>query len=398
MTPVIVSRSFGRGLAVFCVLAVALLTLLPFDGASEGDDRSRFGERFGSDVLGNVLFFVPLGVTLVLAGLRFGRAVAVAALVSAALELVQLAVPGRYGSPFDVLSNGLGGVFGAGLAATAPSWLAPSPRAAGRLVLGWSAALAGVFAATAALLAPIPSPLPLYGQWTANLGHLAWYRGAVRSATLGDMAIPPDRLADSPGAGALIAAGAPIDVRATAGPSISELAPLLSVFDEAAREVLLVGIEGDDLVVRRRTWAARLRLSQPELRAKGVLSGIGEGAPLHVRVWSEGGGTCVAANDRSCCGLGPSVGSGWAVVRYPRSMAPFGATLLDPAWMAALLLPLGYWSRRSRSTALAWTVALGGGAAATLGGGLMPPSWIVVSAGSVGALGGLWAARKVNRR
>ena len=82
-------------------------------------DRDLIVYYLASNVLGNVLLFVPMG--LATAGLarerrpaiRLAGAVLAGVALSTAVELLQLAIPGRATDVDDVLFNGLGALVGA---------------------------------------------------------------------------------------------------------------------------------------------------------------------------------------------------------------------------------------------------------------------------------------------
>jgi hypothetical protein len=63
-------------------------------------------------VIGNVLLFVPLGAAFVPRGWSLGRITLTGGAVSAAIELAQLAIPGRTTSTDDVILNTLGALVG----------------------------------------------------------------------------------------------------------------------------------------------------------------------------------------------------------------------------------------------------------------------------------------------
>lgn len=94
----------------------------------ESADREAILYYLASDVLGNVLLFVPLGALLAgaLAGrrdrsgaserhpaLRLFSATGLGALLSVAIEVVQLRIPGRATDVDDVIFNALGTLVGA---------------------------------------------------------------------------------------------------------------------------------------------------------------------------------------------------------------------------------------------------------------------------------------------
>jgi glycopeptide antibiotics resistance protein len=77
-------------------------------------------------VIGNVVLFAPLGAVLRARGLEPGQTAARGLALSFAIELTQLAIPGRTTSVDDMLLNTLGAVLGYLLAAR---WLSGSHRA-----------------------------------------------------------------------------------------------------------------------------------------------------------------------------------------------------------------------------------------------------------------------------
>lgn len=124
----------GALLLGYLVLVTAVITLAPF--------RFAWPTVFTlswlvdpADVVANVLLFLPLGFLLRLATRPTGRGgqariVVAACLTSAALEALQLFLPGRFASPVDVLSNTLGAWLGSRL------HLGMAARLDGRLVRG----------------------------------------------------------------------------------------------------------------------------------------------------------------------------------------------------------------------------------------------------------------------
>ena len=64
------------------------------------------------NIVGNVLLFAPLGAGLQLLGWGGRRTVAAGFALSAAVELAQLAIPGRTTSTADVLCNTAGAALG----------------------------------------------------------------------------------------------------------------------------------------------------------------------------------------------------------------------------------------------------------------------------------------------
>ena len=83
-------------------LPAAILTLYPFD--VEVATRA-FGPIGTSDLVANVLLFLPLGVGLWLSGLRAIQCALIGLAASGFIELAQLIVPGRVSTPRDLVMN-----------------------------------------------------------------------------------------------------------------------------------------------------------------------------------------------------------------------------------------------------------------------------------------------------
>ena len=96
------------------------------------------GDLGAVDVLLNVALFVPLGVGLRMAGWPLLRAAATAFAVSAAVELVQSAIPGRDPTLSDIVTNSVGGALGAALAGWSAHLVTPVPHTARLLAAVWA--------------------------------------------------------------------------------------------------------------------------------------------------------------------------------------------------------------------------------------------------------------------
>jgi glycopeptide antibiotics resistance protein len=102
--------------------AIVLVTIRPSGGDHEPRLRPLaeirlaltppFHRAWIAEIVGNVLLFVPLGAVLCLRNVRFVRSVGVALVISIAVELVQLLLPGRTTAVDDVLCNTAGAALG----------------------------------------------------------------------------------------------------------------------------------------------------------------------------------------------------------------------------------------------------------------------------------------------
>jgi hypothetical protein len=376
-------------------VAVLVATLMPRGGAPQPISLCLIcGDRGAADALRNLLLFAPLGAAIALCGWRGRWPILAPAILSLAVEAAQIWIPGRDPSLGDVVFN-TAGAAAAFAAVQSPGWWL-WPRTGTRLLLmaGALVGALGVLVLTGVLFQPDLPRSTYWGQWTPRLGHLEWYRARIVRATLGPLDVPDGRLPNSDTARALLLAAAPLVVRGVAGPRVPALGSLLSIADEQAREIVLLGPDRDALVMRRRTRASSVRLEQPDLRAEGALRGIVPDVALDVVVRADGNGYCLAVNERASCGLGFTVGRGWGLISFPEGLPRWLQVLLDDLWAAALLVPLGFWLMGRRAGPLAVLAALAGLILVPITTGLMtaPPGQMV------GAAAGLLVGLALRRR
>ena len=104
-------RHLGSGqVLVACLVAIAAMTLVPLHGPERLELRP--GSAAGLGDVANLLLFAPLGGVLYLRCWSAAKAVATAAAISLAIELLQRVIPGRTTSIDDVLFNTLGAALG----------------------------------------------------------------------------------------------------------------------------------------------------------------------------------------------------------------------------------------------------------------------------------------------
>lgn len=316
------------------------------------------GVRGNADALANLILFAPLGAALALNG-RIGiRAVLGAGILSCCVELAQIMIPGRDPSLGDVCFNTIGAAVGQGLFLLGGRWLTPARNTAARLSLAAAVAAAGVFAFTGYLVAPsLPAP-PYVAWWTADRPELAWYPARVLAARLGTHAIRPGDRPRPSEVRSLLIGETPLWLEAVAGPRPSSLGPLLHIEDRWRREVLLVGADRDDVVLRYRTRSAQLRLDRPDIRMHGALAGIAGEDTLRIVIHRDAGGFCLGVNAVHACRLWFTIGSAWALLLYPPHFRRWEHDLLDAGWVAGLLLPVGLWIRRRPESMVALGLVL----------------------------------------
>lgn len=356
------ARWAGIALAAVSVLVIAALTLFPTEDRSAGPTLCLLcGERGLTDALLNVLMFVPLGVGLALAGATLLGTALFGAVFTAGIEFLQALIPGRDASVSDLVFNTLGCVLGAMLVRAAPAWIDPPPARGRRLLAAGVAAPLLLLLVTGLMLGPRPSRDTYAGQWTAELGHLEAYRGRVVAAYVGEVPMPSRQMpAESERLRVLLKEGAPIRVAAVAGPPVSRLAPIFSIYDDEDREILLVGTVGEDAVLQFRTLGMALRMDRPALRLPGAFRGVRAGDPLRITVVRRGRGRCMAVNAARSCSVGYTAADTWGVFLALFSLTGGARVALGLAWLAALFFPAGYWLRGRRDVLAAGAAVAAG--------------------------------------
>ena len=360
--------------AIACILAA---TLTPA-GAELQPEFSRClvcGARGYSDAIVNLILFAPLGATLALNGRSGPRPVLAAGLLSCCVELAQIVIPGRDPSLGDVCFNTLGAAAGQALFFLGARWIMPTARAAARLSALAGVVAAGVFALTGYLLAPSFPRLPYFAWWTADRPELAWVHGRVLQAALGSLSLHPTHRPLPPEVRSLLIAGTPLRVEAIAGPRMPNLGPLVSIEDRWRRDIVLVGPDRTDLVLRYRARSADLRLDAPDIRLRGALREVQRNDTLHITARPAADGYCLSLNHVEACHLWFTVGTGWALLLYPKHFPLWAQQLLDAGWVAGLLVPLGVWMRRRGESLLAVGLVLWGLSALPGQVGLSPTPW-----------------------
>ena len=350
-------------MALACVLGA---TLTPAGTEFQPDFVSCIlcGNRDWADAVANLLLYAPLGAALFWNGRTGLRAVGMAFLLSACIELAQTHIPGRDPSLGDVTFNTLGAGAGQTLALLAQRWLVPSDATAARASLAAAALATGALALTGAALAPAFPSTGLSIWYAPALPEMPWYHARVLTTRLGALSIHPGLL--SPQTSHVLRSGEPLFVTALAGPRVPALAPLIVFEDEDVNQIYLVGPDRNDLVVRYQTRAGTWGLDQPDIRLRGAFAGTTVGDTLRVGVHRRSVEWCLSVNQLERCGLGFTAGDAWAMVMYPRHWPPWSYTLLGAMWIGGLALPIGLWTRLRVTSAVA--VMLFGGAL-----GLVPP-------------------------
>lgn len=358
-------RLLSHGLIAAALAVISLLTLTT-TSAEPGHTAAwclACGQLGGRDFALNIVLFMPLGFGLGFAGVRGRVALPFMAAVTLAIELLQLQiVAGRDASLGDLIANGAGGAIGH-LVGTHRGLLVWPPRAlARRLALAAAACALSVFLATAWGVQPSLPRTRYYAQWAADMSNLGHFTGRIISGSLGAEPFPPigeieqsDRFRDR-----LLEDEAALAAEVLPSPSQEpRLSPILSVFDQRRREIVLLGQEQRDLVFRMRTRSTDARFPIVGVRLSDVFDHRMRGGlstpqtALVAGGWSNGSfwlsGSAGGAPRRARYTLGPELG--WFFLLPWQHKLSGWSGLLSALWVAGLLLPLAYWSSVSARVA-----------------------------------------------
>ena len=387
---------FVLGFAVVLVLAA---TLFPV-----GTDKSLgshlcllCGARSSADAIRNTILFIPIGVAALLWSRSVGKALLLAVLLSASVEIAQLLIPGRHATVGDLLFNSLGAGVGIVAIRWVGVWLRPTPRV-GRF-LGFAGTVLTVLAIALSgyLLEPQFPQSTYFGQWTPDLGHLERYRGRVLAFTIGSEAIPRGRrVDDSERTRARLEGGATLRAVALAGPRTERLSSLVSIYDDHHREVVLLGPDRGDLVYRYRTRSRAWRLDQPDLRLQGALSGVSSGDTLRAAVERDSDRYCLIVNRMRSCNLGFTAGDGWSLIYHSDRFPDWLGGILGVIWLGGLALPGAFWATDRGLAILDSALLFGGLALIPMVTHLLPTPLVEFVAVGSGALAGLYLRRRVD--
>ena len=269
--------------------------------------------RWLADWLANVAMFVPLGLAMNWKRRHFIRTTLRVAAFSISIELLQTTIPGRDPTLSDVIANSIGGAFGALLGRSGGMWLTPPQRLADRLLALAIVMVAITVAETEWLLAP-----------TTNL--------PVGSQALNAVS-------------ALVRGSATMAFNTVSTPSSAQQ-PVLVVAPARQLPLLYIGRIWNDAIFQYRSRGRELRLDQPAYLVRDFFDSTANADTIRITVGREGAGWCLSRTNKRSCGIGPTVGLGWAILRYPYSLKHRWHRGLRDVWAALLFLLVGFWSRR----------------------------------------------------
>jgi hypothetical protein len=381
-----------RALTAGWLLLVLSVTLIPAFGPGTAAGVARL-----ADVVRNLVLFAPLGLLLGLSGSPIRKAALFGGLLSAAIETAQIWIPGRHPGVPDVAVDALGVALGAGFARALIGPFSRSPARSAWLALAAGVLAAAIFLLPGVLLRPAPPPSRYFTAWTPDYPRYVTFPGKVLEASIGDVPIEPSgpsrrsatlrkRLSD----------GSAIALRAVAQAREAGIAPLVRIND-GRWEVLLVGVQGDDLVVRRHAVAADLGFEEPLFRLPEALAGVTPGRPFRVDLEPKGAAWQASVAGSAARSIGPTPASAWRLVADSDAFPEPLQRALDALALALVFGSIAIWFRPRGPAIAGLALAL---AALVLAPGLTgvvsspPGEWVGVA---IGLWGGALVQSRVRR-
>jgi hypothetical protein len=385
------------------LLIVAALTSLP--GAVRDVARIEFclvcGTNGGATALLNVALFMPVGFFMRrLSSPR--HAVIVGALLSLFIEGAQLFIPGRETALSDLVANTLGAALGAAIAPYGAAWLRPRALPS-RLVAGALATLFSAFIlASGPLLDPSTPDGDYYGQWTPKGRHHPQYQGEVIGATLGGVPVPSRLLDDPLAVRTRLVDGSMVDLRFRASAPTALLEPVLRIVAGSfgnADDALVIGADGEDLVLWLRTRAEEYRLSRPTHVLHAALRGVGAGDTVRLLLRrAPGRGIRVGVHPRRPIVLSFHPGRSWSLIYAPPVRAPEALLALDHLWYLGVAVVIGWYALGWPVALLATAMVTGATIAAPLGSDLVAAPYSLLLIFAAGTALGAWVRRRAGER
>lgn len=381
------SRIWGFALLLLALGTIGFLTLFP--GAPSSEPRVCC---YPADFTLNLLLFVPLGVGLGLIGSRLPVAILVGFLVSAAIEIAQTRIPGRFSSLSDVISNTMGAWLGAGLVV---SW--PARKKWWRIV---GPALAVTIGAAWVLAVPLMRPAgtkterPWWAEWRPPNQGMPRFPGQVLSLSLQGFSLPDGAIAEwEPLAQAVGTADTVrMEARIVSGSPLDERTQIAGVFMGAPwYQYLSLWQEGQDLLVYQRLVLNEWGFRPPALRVRNALPGAA-GVPVAIAIRTTRTGVEATLNGKPVGGALPLGTEQVWTAFLPFSYSQSGRVALWPVVLAlGTFLVAGAGFRGGIIAAVLFGIAVL--VPAALIGGSSLPAWPVYGAAALG----LWCGRRVAR-
>jgi len=348
------------------LLVIAVLTLIPGSETISIPPLCPFCDEYAlTDVILNILLFVPLGFFFGACGWTRRRAVWSCFAITVTIESLQIVIPGRDASIRDALMNTLGGWIGCWLFASAVRLVWPSPTEAKSLL--WKASLlwTAILVVSTWLLIPSMPHSQYFGMWAPRLRGYEPFVGRVLEVTAGGAALQDGKIPDTENLRDRLVRTASISAVAEPGPPTKGVAPVAAVYDEWRRQVIFLAQDGDALEFTVRRNAAMVGLRNITMRLRGVFPPEANATPSRsLEIWGVASagrvtlGRAVRGAERIEHSTVLSAAFGWLfLLPFAYHVGP-STDFLSALWVAGLLMPLAYWYGRMVCRRPRWPDAL----------------------------------------
>ena len=358
--------SLGTWITVLGLLAIVVATMTPSAGrGSDGPPWCMscplFTERAGVDLVLNVLLYVPIGVGLALLRRGPGHVAAIAAVIAAVIETLQVSViPGRFASLADVITNTSGALLGLAAARHWRALFEPNPVRS-RVFAALAAIVAlGVLHLTMWAQQEIPPPRTMSTLWrpapSAGANGAALENGTGSRITYvtvagrphtGRARLTPNEIARLSGR-----SGYAVHMGFIAAALPGDEEPAFELRDGNGQRILRVRQDGRHLAADVATRARELRLRTPSVRLRRFLPSRADRAErsgldtVHLEVRAAEGSLWLTARQRTSEAHGVhrrGAFAGWSLL-ISQSNSPARVRILTFCWVFILMLPLVYWA------------------------------------------------------
>jgi hypothetical protein len=182
-----------------------------------------------------------------------------------------------------------------------------------------------------------------------------WSSARLLEASLGDLQLDTSGREYAGELRSRLLDRAPIRLRLRQREPSPTLAPIMRIRDRSERTVLSIGTQSTDLVIRPRAIAARFGLISPAFRVRSILPEQNRGETT-VDIARAARGYCVQAGDRSTCGLGPAIASGWALFADSAAAPWWLDRLWSVVWVTVLFMVPGLCAYQIRAIVVSVTL------------------------------------------
>lgn len=337
------------------LLFVSCLTLVPAPVMPGQKEFAPFLCLFGCggesvrDAVSNILLFIPVGWSARY-WLRWRGALVLCLVATITIEALQTTViSGRDASLRDVLTNALGGALGIWLWSHWRSFTWPDRGRSLRLALIGTGACLALLAFTGLGMRSTPSSGRWYGNWDPDLPQYARYGGQVLSADAAGW-IPPNGLMPEPVPfrDAMHHNEFSMTMRVVSGPRPASTAAMFGIFDDLEQEQFMIGQDRSALRVHTRTafeaWGLRgLLVRLPLFPGREPGDSLTVVAGVEGRAWVL---QAISGGKSAEVRVPLTVGLGWTGLLPFRYPVADEWLVVNPIWLGALILPIGYWVGR----------------------------------------------------